>query len=128
MKNMSLNLIDVIESYSIKQLVKEMYFDSETKMIVISGVPGPPEKHRDETGKILEGRARGGGPSLPSWLMAESRDKINHFANSRRALSQGNLAPNRYWHKTKNGLDKAAMLEQMERESNVYKINSWKWY
>ena len=128
MKNMGFNLKDDKESYSFNQFVKEMFFDSETEMIVISGVPGPPEKNRDETGKVLEGRARGGGPILPSWLMAESRDKINHFANSRRALSQGNLAPNHYWDKTKNVLDKPAMLEQMDREINVYKIGSWKWY
>src|SRR5262249_16069623 len=93
-----------------------------------SGVPGPPEKNRDEKGNLLEGRARGGGPILPSWLMADSRDKINKFADSRRALSQGNLAPNYYWDKTTNTLDKAATLEQMDREINVYKINSWKWY
>src|ERR1700686_1057454 len=49
-------------------------------------------------------KARGGG-ILPSWLMAQSRDKINEFAKSRRALSQGNLAPNHYWDKTANAPD-----------------------
>src|SRR5262249_28727022 len=43
-KNMGFNLKDDKESYSVNQFVKEMYFDSETDMIVISGVPGPPEK------------------------------------------------------------------------------------
>jgi len=127
-KNMGFNLKDDKESYSFNQFVKEIYFDSETDMIVISGVPGPPEKNRDEKGNILEGKARGGGPVLPSWLMAESRDKINKFADSRRALSQGNLAPNHYWNKETNTMDKTALLEQMDREINVYKINSWKWY
>src|SRR5262249_25792219 len=65
---------------------------------------------------------------LPSWYMAESRDKINALASSQRALSQGNLAPNHYWDKVKNQMDKAATLEQMDREINIYKISSWKWY
>jgi len=96
-------------------------------MIVISGVPGPPEKIKDDTGKVLEGSARAGG-ILPSWLMAQSRDKINKFAGSRRALSQGNLAPNHYWDHAKNAIDKEKTIAQMERELSEYKINSWKWY
>jgi hypothetical protein len=46
-------------------------------MIVISGVPGR-EEQRDATGKVLEGAQRRGG-ILPSWLMAESRNKINEL-------------------------------------------------
>ncbi|HYL11177.1 MAG TPA: amidohydrolase family protein [Candidatus Acidoferrales bacterium] len=126
-KNMGFNLKDDVESYSFSQFLKEIFFDSETEMIVISGVPGPPEKNQDDAGKPLEGAARAGG-ILPSWLMAQSRDKINKFANSRRALSQGNLAPNHYWDKAKNAIDKERTIAQMERELNQYKINSWKWY
>src|SRR5262252_798156 len=125
-KNMGFNLKDDVESYSFSQFLKEIFFDSETEMIVISGVPGR-ENNKDAEGKVLEGKARGGG-ILPSWLMAQSRDKINEFAKSRRALSQGNLAPNHYWDKTANAPDKATILEQMDRELNQYKINSWKWY
>ncbi len=125
-KNMGFNLKDDVESYSFSTFLKEIFFDSETEMIVISGVPGR-ELNKDDTGKVLEGKARGGG-ILPSWLMAQSRDKINEFAKSRRALSQGNLAPNHYWDKTANAPDKVATLEQMDRELNQYKINSWKWY
>jgi uncharacterized protein len=95
-------------------------------VVVISGVPGK-ENNKDDKGIVLEGKARGGG-ILPSWLMAQSRDKINEFAKSTRALSQGNLAPNHYWDKTANKPDKAATIEQMERELKQYKINSWKWY
>jgi predicted TIM-barrel fold metal-dependent hydrolase len=125
-KNMGFNLKDDVESYSFSTFLKEIFFDSETEMIVISGVPGR-ELNKDDTGKVLEGKARGGG-ILPSWLMAQSRDKINEFAKSRRALSQGNLAPNHYRDKTANAPDKVATLEQMDRELNQYKINSWKWY
>ena len=126
-KNMGFNLKDDVASYSFSQFLKEIFFDSETEMIVISGVPGPPEKNKDDTGKVLEGSARAGG-ILPSWLMAQSRDKINQFAGSRRALSQGNLAPNHYWDHAKNAIDKERAIAQMERELNEYKINSWKWY
>lgn len=126
-KNMGFNLKDDVESYSFSQFLKEIFFDSETEMIVISGVPGPPEKNKDDAGKVLEGSARAGG-ILPSWLMAQSRDKINRFAGSRRALSQGNLAPNHYWDHAKNAIDKEKTIAQMERELNEYKINSWKWY
>jgi uncharacterized protein len=76
---------------------------------------------------VLEGRARGGG-ILPSWLMSQSMKQINTLAGSTRALCQGNLAPNHYWDRARNAPDKAATLEQMERELKTYGINSWKWY
>ncbi|HEY1340609.1 MAG TPA: amidohydrolase family protein [Bryobacteraceae bacterium] len=125
-KNMGFNLKNDAEAYSFRQFVKEIFFDSDTDMIVISGVPGR-ENQRDAQGKVLEGRARGGG-ILPSWLMAQSRDQINELAKSRRAYSQGNLAPNHYWNKETDSPDKTAIIEQMDRELNQYKIASWKWY
>jgi predicted TIM-barrel fold metal-dependent hydrolase len=125
-KNMGFNLKNDPEAYGFGNMVKEMYFDSETSMIVISGVPGR-EVQRDDKGNVLEGPARRGG-ILPSWLMAQSRNRINQAAGSQRALSQGNLAPNHYWDKAANKIDKTATLEQMERELQQYKIDSWKWY
>jgi hypothetical protein len=109
--------------------VKEMFFDSETDMIVISGVPGK-ENQRSKDGRVLEGRERTAGmlSILPSYLMTQSRDQINSLAESKRAISQGNLAPNHYWDRVNNKPDKAATIEQMERELNLYKISSWKWY
>jgi hypothetical protein len=126
LKNMGFELKNDAEAYSFPNMVKEMFFDSETGMIIISGVPGR-EEQRDAEGKVLEGPARRGG-ILPSWLMAQSRDRINALAKSTRAFSQGNLAPNHYWNRATNSMDKAATLEQMEREIKVYGINSWKWY
>jgi uncharacterized protein len=102
-KNMGFNLKDDVESYSFRQYLKELYFDSETEVCVISGVPGK-ENNKDDAGNVLEGKARGGG-ILPSWLMAQSRNQINEFAKSTRALSQGNLAPNHYWDKAANKPD-----------------------
>src|SRR5258706_6103251 len=58
MKNMGFNLKNDRDAYSFQNMVKEMFFDSETSMIVISGVPGR-EEPRDKEGKPLEGAARG---------------------------------------------------------------------
>jgi len=129
-KNMGFQLKNDSEAYSFKTFVKEMFFDSDTNLVVISGVPSK-EELRDKDGKVLEGPARtpgGSGRVLPSWVMAEARKQINELAGSQRALNQGNLAPNHYWDKTANAIDKAACLEQMERELKVYGIGSWKWY
>jgi len=125
-KGMGFDLKDDPESYSFRTFVKEMFFDSETDMIVLSGVPGR-ENQRDAQGVPLEGRARGGG-ILPSWLMSEAGRTLNSLSGSTRALWQGNLAPNHYWDRARNAPDKAATIEQMERELNMYGIRSWKWY
>jgi len=125
-KGMGFNLKNDKESYSFKNFVKEMFFDSETGMVVISGVPGR-ELQKDSAGKQLEGQARRGG-ILPSWLMSECKNELNAIAGSQRALCQGNLAPNHYWDKAANKMDKTATIEQMERELQKYKIDSWKWY
>jgi len=125
-KNMGLQLKNDAEAYGFQNFVKEMFFDSETDMIIISGVPGR-EILRDAEGKVPEGRGRRGGV-LPSWLMSQAARDINDLSGSVRALAQGNLAPNHYWDKASNSMDKSATLEQMERELKLYKINSWKWY
>jgi len=128
-RNMGFNLKNDAEAYSFQNFVKEIFFDSETEMVVISGVPTR-EQHRDESGKILVDQERTPGPGaiLPSWLMAKSKKILNELAGSTRALCQGNLAPNHYWNRATNSMDRAATLEQMERELNLYKIDSWKWY
>ncbi len=125
-QNMGFKLDGSAESYSFPNFVKEMYFDSETNMVVISGVPGK-EKNKSPDGKVLEGKERGGGV-LASWYMTECRNKINEIAGCQRALAQGNCAPNHYWDKTANKPDWPALQEQMEREVKKYKIDSWKWY
>jgi predicted TIM-barrel fold metal-dependent hydrolase len=127
-KNMGFNLKDDAESYGFRNFVKEMFFDSETNMIVISGVPTR-ENQRAADGRVLEGAERNPPFAiLPSWLMGEKKREINEAAGSQRALCQGNLAPNHYWDKAANTVDKAATLEQMDRELTKYKIDSWKWY
>src|SRR5258708_10293809 len=96
-------------------------------MVVISGVPGREMQKDAKTGEQLEGRKRGGG-ILPSWLMSQAGTQINDIAGSQRAVWQGNLAPNHYWDKANNKPDKAAILEQMDRELKMYGIKSLKWY
>ena len=125
-KNMGFDLDNNLESYSFSNFIKEMYFDSETEMVVISGVPSR-EKQYDESGRALEGMERSQA-SLPSWLMSQRKKDINELAGSVRALCQGNCAPNHYWDRAKNQPDYPALFEQMEREVKLYGIDSWKWY
>ena len=129
-RNMGFNLKDDPDSYAFPNFVKEMFFDSETAMLVISGVPGR-ERHYDRRGKRLDAPAdvaqRGGGV-LPSWLMSMRKRDINELAGSVRALCQGNCAPNHYWDTDNNRPDQTALFEQMEREVKIYGIDSWKWY
>jgi predicted TIM-barrel fold metal-dependent hydrolase len=125
-RNMGFNLKNDVDAYAFPNFVKEMFFDSETAVIVISGVPGR-ENQYDLQGRPLEGPRRGGGV-LPSWLMSQRKNDINQLAGSVRALCQGNCAPNHYWDRAANAPDKKALFEQMEREVRDYKIDSWKWY
>ena len=62
-RNMGFKLKEDAEAYSFKNFVKEMYFDSETNMLVISGVPGK-ENTRNAKGEVLEGAARTPGSSV----------------------------------------------------------------
>jgi hypothetical protein len=129
-KNMGFELDNDADAYSFPNFVKEMFFDSETSVVVISGVPGK-EQTRGPGGEVLEGSQRTPGRSgqvLPSWVMGERRNEINRIAGCTRALSQGNCAPNHYWDKTANAPDWVNLNEQIEREVEVYKVNSWKWY
>lgn len=125
-RNMGFNLKDDADAYSFPNFVKELFFDSDTSMVVISGVPGR-EIDKDKQGNKLEGKKRLGGV-LPSWLMSRSKKQINDMAGSQRALCQGNCAPNHYWDKSKNAPDFPALFDQMEREVKQYGIDSFKWY
>jgi predicted TIM-barrel fold metal-dependent hydrolase len=129
-KNMGFQLKNDAEAYGFKNFVKEMFFDSETSLIVISGVPGK-EINRGADGQVLEGAARTPGLSgtvLPSWVMSARKKELNDLAGCQRALCQGNCAPNHYWDTKSNTQDQTALFEQMDREVKTYGIDSWKWY
>lgn len=125
-RNMGFQLKDDADAYSFTNYVKEIFFDSETSMAVISGVPGK-EINTNLAGQVLEGRDRRGG-ILPSWLMSKRKKELNELAGGTRALCQGNCAPNHYWDRTANAPDLPALFDQMEREVKRYGIDSWKWY
>jgi predicted TIM-barrel fold metal-dependent hydrolase len=129
-RNMGFKLQNNAEAYAFPNFIKEMFFDSETSLVVISGVPGK-ENHRGPDGKVLVGKARTPGVAgaiLPSWVMSQRKKEINDLAGCQRALCQGNCAPNHYWDRKTNSQDKTALFEQMEHEVKVYGIDSWKWY
>ena len=57
-KNMGFDLKNDAEAYGFKNFVKEMFFDSETSMVVISGVPNRENlRDKDGTGSGREGAA-----------------------------------------------------------------------
>jgi len=124
--NIGVKLSNDPDAYGFKNFVKEIFFDSETSVAVISGVPGR-EINKNLAGKVLEGRDRNGGV-LPSWLMSRAKKELNDLAGSQRAFCQGNCAPNHYWDTKENKPDFPALFEQMEREVKTYGIDSWKWY
>ncbi len=90
-KNMGFKLKNDSAAYSFPNFVKELFFDSETSMIVISGVPGK-ETNKDAQGKVLEGTKRGGG-LLPSWLMSQRKKEINDLAGCRVPSARGTARP-----------------------------------
>lgn len=141
-RNMGFQLENDADAYGFPNFLKEMYLDSETSVLVISGVPGK-EFHRAKDlpaqfqdpdmnpEQVLVDAERTPGPAgqvLPSWVMARRRDEINRLAGSVRAFAQGNCAPNHYWDRASNQPDYGKLFEQMEREVEEYGINSWKWY
>ena len=137
MRGMGFDLSSDADAYSFNTFFKEMFLDSETDMLVISGVPGR-ERNPSEEEAILAAEAaalqgaermavRGGG-ILPSWLMAARRDEINEIAGGLRALSQSNCAPNHYWDSVTGAQDRVALKEQMSREVGEYGTSSWKLY
>ncbi len=99
-KNMGFNLKEDAESYSFPNFVKEMFYDSDTNMVIISGVPGR-EINKDKDGKVLEGVARTPGRNvsavLPSWLMSQAKKQINDLAGgTQRALCTRRPRSNRW--------------------------------
>ena len=136
-RDLGLDLGNDAESYSFSTFFKEMYLDSETDMLVISGVPGRERSPTEERAVLAERAVRGeapdpmavrGGGVLPSWLMASRRDEINALAGGRRAFSQSNCAPNHYWDLLADRQDRALLREQMTREVQEYGTASWKLY
>ncbi|MBM3775278.1 MAG: hypothetical protein FJW37_08950, partial [Acidobacteria bacterium] len=101
------------EEYNFKTYVKEIFFDSDTTMALLSGIParedvkhwGRPHKHN----------------LLPVDMAVAARDQVNQMAGSQRMLVHGQIAPNHYE-------SFAEVAEEMEREVKVLKVDAWKHY
>src|SRR5262249_46162916 len=88
-----------LEALNQSHYVKELFFDSDTVMAIISGVPSSSYQNDN---------------ILPPDKMVKTRNDINHWAHSQRMLSHGLLRPN----------FGPAEFEEMERQNKVLKINS----
>jgi uncharacterized protein len=86
----------------IENYIKEVFLDSQTDMVVISGFPSP----TDETN------------ILPPDKMVKTRSWINELTSSRRVISHGLMAPDLG---TQN-------LEKMQVQAEKLKIEAWKGY
>jgi hypothetical protein len=91
-----------LEQLNQGHFVKELFFDSDTVMAIISGVP----------------TSQWGENILPPDKMVKTRNDINAWAGSQRMLSHGLLRPN---------MGKSE-FDEMERQVKTLKINSWKMY
>jgi uncharacterized protein len=91
-----------IDQLNLDHYVKEVFFDSDTVMSVISGVPT-----RSWERNIL-----------PPDQMVATRKYVNQLSGSRRVLSHGLIRPNLG----------AKELEEMDRQAKVLKVDAWKMY
>jgi len=92
----------VIELLNRDHYVKEVFFDSDTVMAIISGVPSSTWDKNP----------------LPPDQMVATRKHVNDLAGSERVLSHGLLRPN---------LGERE-LDEMERQVKELKIDAWKMY
>ncbi len=90
------------EDLYLANYIKEMFFDSDTSMAVITGLPA-----RDDAQNVL----------TPGEIV-ESRTEINGLANSKRILAHGLFSPD---------MGKSD-LEAMHKQYEKLKIEAWKGY
>ncbi len=90
------------EDLLLANYVKEIFFDSDTTMAVISGFPDPVENTN----------------ILPPAKMIETRAQINGLAHSRRIVSHGLFSPDLG----------APNLESMHKQAEEMKVEAWKGY
>ncbi|MDH5337593.1 MAG: hypothetical protein OEW20_14880, partial [Nitrospira sp.] len=93
---------DTLDDLSWKNFVKEVFFDSETSVGLISTPPGPYPQEA----------------VVPPREMAHIRDEINRLAGSQRMLAHGLATPQLG----------AADLEFMAMQAETLKVDAWKCY
>ena len=126
-KDMGFELKEDIESYGFRNFVKEMFFDSETDMIVTQRRARPRESARSAGGAPRRPGARRRHPPQLADGAGPRRDQFPRPLHAR-ALRKATSRPIIIGISSKNAPDKAATIEQMEREMRQYGVRSWKWY
>lgn len=91
-----------MEDLYLANYIKEIFFDSDTSMAVITGLPAPTEEMN----------------VLPPIEMVETRAEINGLARSGRMLAHGLIRPS----------DGKKDLELMQYQKEVLKVDAWKGY
>ncbi len=91
-----------MEDLYLENFIKEVFLDSETDMIVVSGIPA----------------ATDDANILPPDQMVKTRGWINRLTGSRRVISHGLISPDLG---TRN-------LESMQAQAEQLKIDAWKGY
>lgn len=91
-----------MEDLYLENFIKEVFLDSETDMIVVSGIPAETEDAN----------------ILPPDQMARTRDWVNQLTNSRRVISHGLMSPDLG---TRN-------LESMQVQAEQLRMEAWKGY
>jgi hypothetical protein len=86
----------------LENFIKEVFLDSDTKMAVLSGLPS-----KDPSDNVL-----------PVDRMIETRARINGLADSRRLISHGLFSPDLG----------SSNLEEMQRQVETLRVESWKGY
>jgi predicted TIM-barrel fold metal-dependent hydrolase len=92
-----------LEALNESHYIKELFFDSDTVMSIISGVPSS-SWNEDNI--------------LPPDKMVKTRNEVNSWARSQRMLSHGLMRPN----------FGPSELDEMDRQVSQLKIDSWKLY
>ncbi len=90
-----------LERYKFQNYIKELYYDSDTSMTLLSGAP-----FDDPTWWLLSNEQ-----------IVRARDVINDFAGSRRMLAHSVITPKQ-----------PGWMEEVDKAIAVYKPDSWKSY
>ncbi len=101
------------DDYNFETFVREIFFDSDTTMGLVSGIPSR-----------VDGQFWGQSHQrnlLPVDMAISARDQVNQMAGSHRMLGHGQVAPNHH-------ASFAEVAEEMEREVRELKIDAWKHY
>ena len=93
---------EAMELLNLDHYIKEIFFDSDTTISIISGVP----------------TAKWDKNALPPDRMVRTREYVNKLAGSQRVLSHGLIRPNMG----------PAELDEMDRQVKGLKIDAWKMY